>query len=182
MNRKIAFLALALLIGASFVGSCGNDEEPQPNENQPTDTITAATDSIIGWTSATHVPPQGQQYFKDFYSPGEATVIKIKKDERGLLTLDYSSTAWGNATFANMKVQEAKGRYILPDSVQTTIVMSRGAMGQQGGGGEYPLTLLQGSVSTDLKDVTLVMSAFMNERHGSYELTFHPGTPDPTIK
>ena len=87
-----------------------------------------------------------------------------------------------SSTFADMKVQEAKGRYILPDSVQTTIVMSRGAMGQQGGGGEYPLTLLQGSVSTDLKDVTLVMSAFMIERHGSYELTFHPGTPDPTIK
>lgn len=196
MNKKIAFMTLALMLGASFVGSCGGDEEPQPNENQPADSTqnqsadsTADSPAIVpgyfnGWTSATHVPsPGGNQYFKDFYSPGEATAVRIRKIQEGLLSLNYSSSAWGNANFAALQVQEANGRYIFPDSAQTTINMSRGPMGQPGVSHDYPLTLIQGSVSTDLKDVTLVLRAFMSEQHGSYELTFHPGAaPDPSVE
>jgi len=60
--------------------------------------------------------------------------------------------------------------------------MERGAMGQQGGG-EYELTLLQGSIQTDLTAPTLVMSAFMNPNHGSYELTFNEGdAPAPVVQ
>ena len=30
MNRKITFMALALLLGSAFAGSCSNNDEPDP--------------------------------------------------------------------------------------------------------------------------------------------------------
>ena len=125
----------------------------------------------------------GRQFFVDFYSPNEAATVSVKKTGKNQLSLAYNSNTWGKATFESLEVQEANGRYILPTDAETTIVMERGAMGQQGGGGEYKLTLVEGSISTDLTGLKLVMSAFMNANHGSYELTFHEGdAPAPVVQ
>ena len=206
MNKKIAFMVLSLLLSVGFASSCGDDEEPSPSQpTQPTtpqdstevtpvDTtdVTPVDTTVIlptsayleGWTSATHVPPEGgRQYFVDYHSTGEQATVELEKSETGLLTMRYASDAWGVAVFDSLEVQEADGRYILPAGTKTTIVMERGAMGQQGGGGEYELTLLEASISTELKELTLVMSAFMNPNHGSYELTFHEGDlPEPAVQ
>jgi hypothetical protein len=199
MNKKIAFMTLALLIGASFVGSCGDDkdETPQPQQQEGKDSsyfvswVSAEAFNVPGWTSATHVPPQGgQQFFKDFYATGDSSTIEFNYDKdlnNGLATLTYFSSVWGVAVFENIdfKIEEDEegARYILPDSLQSTIVMNRGAMGQQGGGGVYPITLLKSSLNLKTGEIFFVMSAFMNENHGSYELTFHRGdAPNPTVE
>lgn len=180
MNKKIALMALGMLLTMGFATSCGDDEkdEQEPKVELPTQ------GAITGWTSATHVPPEGgRSYFQNFHSPGETATINVTKDTAGHLTLIYSSNAWGKAEFKALTVSEKDGRYILPADTKTTIVMERGAMGQQGGGGEYELTLLQGSIQTDLTAPTLVMSAFMNPNHGSYELTFNEGdAPAPVVQ
>lgn len=183
MNRKFAFIAFALLLATGFAVSCGDDDDDDPIvpgqiDNKPTE------GALTGWTSATHVPPEGgRQFFVDFYSPNEAATVSVKKTGKNQLSLAYNSNTWGKATFESLEVQEANGRYILPTDAETTIVMERGAMGQQGGGGEYKLTLVEGSISTDLTGLKLVMSAFMNANHGSYELTFHEGdAPAPVVQ
>ena len=180
MNKKIAFMAMGLLLAVGFATSCGDDEK----EEQKPEIVLPTEGAISGWTSATHVPPEGgRQYFADFHSPNETATINVTKDNSGRLTLKYSSDAWGKAEFSALEVKAQEGRYELPSNVKTTIVMERGAMGQQGGGGEYELTLLKGSIDTDLKHISLVMSAFMNPNHGSYELTFHEGeAPSPVVK
>lgn len=180
MNKKTVFMTLSLLLGAAFVGSCGNDkDEQQPKVELHTE------GAITGWTKATHIPPEGgRQFFVDFYSPGETATVNVSKDDAGRLTLSYSSTAWGNAEFKALEVKADKdGGYELPAGVKTTIVMEHGAMGQQGGGGEYELTLVKGNVDQELKNISLIMSAFMNPNHGSYELTFHEGdAPAPVVQ
>ena len=153
MNRETAFLSLALLCTASFV-ACGSDDDPQPN-TEPVE-VRPTPGFIKGWTSATHVPPEGgHAFFANFHSPNEVASVTVSQTADAQLTLTYTSDAWGTAT--------------------TTITMQRGAFGGNGGG-EYALTLLGGSISTQLNDAAnLVMSAFMSESHGSYELTFHQG-------
>lgn len=179
MNWKVSVMTLSLMLGVGFLTSCGNDDEnDEPEQELP------STGGVSGWTSATHVPPEGgRQYFVDFHSPNETATINISKVDKDHFTLSYSSDAWGEATFASLEVKEVEGRYVFPAGAKTTIVMQRGAMGQQGGGGEYELTLLEGSVDKELKHVSLVMSAFMNENHGSYQLTFNEGdAPAPVVQ
>lgn len=180
MNRKTAFLSLALLCTASFV-ACGSDDDPQPN-TEPED-IRPIAGLIKGWTSATHVPPEGgRAYFADFHSPNEVASVSVSQTADAQLTLTYTSDAWGTATFTGLAVSRQGDFYILPAGATTTITMQRGAYGGNGGG-EYALTLLGGSISTQLNEVAdLVMSAYMNENHGSYELTFHPGTYIPPVE
>lgn len=196
-------MVLALLLGAGFVGSCGDDKDETPEPQQPgteqqddqsslpQSWMTGGYILVRGWTSATHVPPQGgQQFFKDYYAPGDSSTVTLKFDEKvedGPATLIYSSSAWGVATFDSIAYKTEKTedgeRIILPDSLQSTIVMSRGAMGQQGGGGVYPITLLNSNFDPKTGEVQIVMSAFMNERHGNYELTFHRGkAPEAAVE
>lgn len=180
MNCKTAIMTLSLLLSAGFVTSCGDDEEEEngPGVELPT------TGGITGWTSATHMPPEGgRQFFVDFHSPNETATVELTKVDDTHLTISYSSDAWGKAEFASLTMEKQDSLYVLPAGAKTTIVMERGAMGQQGGGGEYELTLVEGSVNVKLNHVNLVMSAFMNERHGSYQLTFNEGeAPAPVVE
>ena len=173
MNRKTAFLSLALLCTASFV-ACGSDDDPQPN-TEPVE-VRPTPGFIKGWTSATHVPPEGgRAFFANFHSPNEVASVTVSQTADAQLTLTYASDAWGTATFTGLAVTRQGDFFILPAGATTTITMQRGAYGGNGGG-EYALTLLGGSISTQLNDAAnLVMSAFMSESHGSYELTFHQG-------
>ena len=173
MNRNSVFLSLALLCTASFV-ACGSDDDPQPG-TEPVE-IRPAAGAITGWTSATHVPSEGgRAYFTDFHSPNEVATVSVSQTADAQLSLTYTSDAWGKATFTALNVTRQGDLYILPAGATTTITMQRGAFGGNGGG-EYALTLLSGSISTKFDSADLVLSAFMSEHHGSYELTFHQGT------
>ncbi len=185
MNSRTPLIAVALLAAAALYTGCDESDDPQPAPNTPADSTQAPADSVafdsvtvVGWTSATHVPPEGERaYFTDFYSPGDTTTVTaVRRD--GIVSLTFSSSAWGTATFERLlpvASHVADTAILLPAGTQTVIQMSRGAFGSQGGGGEYELTLLSGSISADFTQVQLVVSAFMNASHGSYELTFHEG-------
>ena len=179
MKHQIALFVLALACTATVLTSCGkDDDELEPNKEQ-TDNQDPTTDNqgtgltVKGWTNATHVPTSGRAYFENFHSLGETAEVKAELTKDGGMMVQYISTAWGSATFNVEKAQltESNGFYVLPQGLETDIVMTHGPMGGDGGG-TYAITLLSCKVSTDFKTVELVMSAFMSENHGSYKLEF----------
>lgn len=189
MNKKTFLLALALVCSAGFVASCGDDDDdPKPNTEQKDDSSSpkASNSSKIfnGYTTGTHIKPNGEiGFFKDYLADGEITVVTINlSEDTRKAKIVFTSSVWGNAIFENIPFVLEDDHYKAAESLKTIIHMTHGPMGNSGGG-DYELTLLECSLDKDLKNPTLKISSFMNESHGSYELTFHEGeAPTPVVE
>lgn len=169
-------MAMSLVLSAGVFSSCGDDEEAT------TKTETSVDERIKGWTSGTHIAPKGgMSYFQDYYlNPrthvADTTFVTISMAD-GLMNILFESQAWGTVEFKGLKATETDSSYVLPSGIESTIKMIP-MMSQDNEAKDYAVTLLEGNVAKDLKQLkSWMLKVFINENHGSYELKYHAGKP-----
>lgn len=175
MNRKISFLAAALMLGAAFVSSCKDDnEDPQPI----IDPVVSLAGTYEGWTwgsnaYAAYIPSEGDKL----------TIVSLGSDASGNSTVDlvYESETWGKTTLKTVSVTKNDTAYIFSKPITATIRQDHSAWdfsaqvdsiampNRNPGSSEvtisnYPIVLTEGFMSLDLSNWQIDLKAYLVPR------------------
>lgn len=175
MNRKISFLAAALMLGATFVSSCKDDnEDPQPI----IDPVVSLAGTYEGWTwgsnaYAAYIPSEGDKL----------TIVSLGSDASGNSTVDlvYESETWGKTTLKTVSVTKNDTAYIFSKPITATIRQDHSAWdfsaqvdsiampNRNPGSSEvtisnYPIVLTEGFISLDLSNWQIDLKAYLVPR------------------
>lgn len=184
MNKKLAFMALSLLLSAGLVGSCGNDEkeddptpreeevEPTPQEDEPTVLLPEGT--FVGWSEGSN--PYAQ------YIPSAGDSIVITKANQGTYDVAYLSPTHGRGVIQGVNVtkndtaflfkkpvsvskNEAETAFVFSQVPDTIAMPNRNPQGGSATWANYPATLEGGYLTTDGKRWELTFKVFCNVRY-----------------
>lgn len=163
MNRKITFMALALLLGSAFVGSCSNNDEPDPVPEE-TLLIRNYTGFAVG----------NSQHFQNMLSTTSDTVsISPAKLNSSNFDIIFKSGFWGNAKFENVSFQKVDGVFQLADTKGLISMPQRRPGVEMVTYNDYPATLKGSTIHLSQHRISaydFVIEANLGERAGVYTL------------
>lgn len=165
MNRKITFMALALLLCTGFMSSCKSDDEPAPVPEESL-LIRAYVGTTIG----------SSQHFQDMPSTSSDTIyVTAGKANSTKFDIKYQSAFWGNATFETVGFKKVNGIYELDSTTGTFSMPQRTPGATEVKYKDYPATLRNSTIKLLTSDgrqcaFSFTIDVNLGERAGIYTL------------
>ncbi len=187
MNRKISFLAVALMLCAAFISSCKDEnDEPKPI----IDPVASLAGTYEGWTwgsnaYAAYIPSEGDKL----------TIVSLGSDASGNSTCDlvFESETWGKATIKTVSVTKNDTAYIFSKPITATLREDRSAwdfsakvdsiaMPNRNPStsevviSNYPIVITKGFMSLDLSNWQIDFNAYLVPRSAhTMSMSFRDG-------
>lgn len=176
MNKNIALLTLSLLLGASMVTSCGNDEDETLKPTEETEASKQLPEgTFVGWS-------EGSNPFAQYIPSGNDSIV-ITKAAQGQYDIAYLSATHGRGVIQGVSLEKndtafffqkpisasknEEGTAFVFSQVPDTIAMPN--RNPQGGGSgawaNYPAIFGGGYLTTDGKRWELIFKVYCNIRY-----------------
>lgn len=165
MKLKNILMLLALALGTFTFVACGDDEEQQPQDQGQTSNANQEVVGIYtGWTNLKTT------YLDRNYS---GDTLAIAPSDGGTLTAIFKDSTWGIATITGIQASliEAGEGYKLEGGVGQFVMNNI----RTGGTQTFACKLENATISADKKQMTAVISAYMEVGHGDMTFTFQTG-------
>lgn len=189
MNKKISFIAMALLCNAALIVGCG-DDDPQPNEPVPVEpTGTHLAGIYGGWTLGSN------EYASYIPSEGDTLTISLTNAEGTSCDLTYVSPTWGTTTLKGVSVITNDTAFLLSKPITATIrpdhsawdfsaavdsiaMPNRNPQSETVTVKNYPIVLTSGTVSLDAKTWEINFTTYLVPRSEHIQwMSFRNGKP-----